>query len=79
MKRVVFYDVRANPKKVLGAVSLGPDGGVLAEGVAFVKRVASQPVGGSSGDIVRPTDGEKFLDALAFGYQGSAVVAELED
>lgn len=79
MKKVAFYNVRAEPRELLGTVSLGTDGKVVADGNEFVQDVAQQPVGCFDDDMVFPADGMKFLEALIAGHQGSAVVAVWED
>lgn len=79
MRKVAFYFVHAEPRELLGTVSLDADGKVVADGNDFVQDIAQQPVGCFDDDMVFPTDGMKFLEALVAGYQGSAVIAVWED
>lgn len=78
MKRVEFWETTDDGQQVAFTVALSSGKlVVLGKGKALADSlgVPDQPQIGEGGEVVEPSDPEKYLEALRFAYSGSRLRA----
>ena len=79
MKQVDFLETTDDGQRITFSVCLVPSGllTVIGKGRESAKRlgIPDEPQIGEGGQVIEPSDPEKYLEALRFAYSGSRLRA----